>query len=142
MHNGHSQWGDWLSPLNVFQYSTFRSAGAAVTALLLCWWLGPRVIRWLQYLANQEYEDMAREGGGMSDGVSKKNVPTIGGKLLLELAFHRLSDVFGPGHGGGLDKSGSGACEDEGFGIPERATLKLWVVCLNPDRRSGARISW
>ena len=27
MHNGHSQWGDWLSPLNVFQYSTFRSAG-------------------------------------------------------------------------------------------------------------------
>ena len=83
MHNGHSQWGDWLSPLNVFQYSTFRSAGAAVTALLICWWLGPRVIRWLQYLANQEYEDMAREGGGISDGVSKKNVPTMGGLLIV-----------------------------------------------------------
>jgi phospho-N-acetylmuramoyl-pentapeptide-transferase len=83
MDNGHSQWGDWLSPLNVFQYSTFRSAGAAVTALLICWWLGTRVIRWLQYLANQEYEDMAREGGGMSDGVSKKNVPTMGGLLIV-----------------------------------------------------------
>ena len=55
--NGHGQWADLLSPLNVFQYSTFRSAGAAVTALFICWWLGPRVIRWLKYLARQEYED-------------------------------------------------------------------------------------
>jgi hypothetical protein len=30
---GYDQWADWLSPMNVFQYSSFRSAGAAVTAL-------------------------------------------------------------------------------------------------------------
>ena len=81
--NGHGQWADLLSPLNVFQYSTFRSAGAAVTALFICWWLGPRVIRWLKYLARQEYEDKARKQGGMSDGISKRNVPTMGGLLIV-----------------------------------------------------------
>jgi len=81
--NGHGQWADLLSPLNVFQYSTFRSAGAAVTALFICWWLGPRVIRWLKYFAPQQYEDKARERGGMSDGISKRNVPTMGGLLIV-----------------------------------------------------------
>jgi len=82
-HEGYGQWADLLSPLNVFQYSTFRSAGAAVTALFICWWLGPRVIRWLKYLARQEYEDKAREQGGMSDGISKRNVPIMGGLLIV-----------------------------------------------------------
>ncbi|MDG2213091.1 MAG: phospho-N-acetylmuramoyl-pentapeptide-transferase [Verrucomicrobiota bacterium] len=80
---GHDQWADWFSPMNVFQYSTFRSAGAAVTALFFCWWLGPRVIRWLYYLARQEYEDKARSQGGMNDGISKRNVPTMGGLLIV-----------------------------------------------------------
>ena len=80
---GHDQWADWFSPMNVFQYSTFRSAGAAVTALFFCWWLGPRVIRWLHYLARQEYEDKARTQGGMSDGISKRNIPTMGGLLIV-----------------------------------------------------------
>ena len=33
--NGYTAWADWLSFLRVFQYITFRTAGAAVTALLL-----------------------------------------------------------------------------------------------------------
>ena len=80
---GHEQWADWLSALNVFQYSTFRSAGAAVTALLLCWWLGPRVMRWLQYLAKQEYVDTAHQSDGISGGSNKQNVPTMGGLLIV-----------------------------------------------------------
>jgi len=80
---GHDQWADWFSPMNVFQYSTFRSAGAAVTALFFCWRLGPRVIRWLYCLARQEYEDKARSQGGMNDGISKRNVPTMGGLLIV-----------------------------------------------------------
>jgi len=80
---GYDQWADWFSPMNVFQYSTFRSAGAAVTALFFCWRLGPRVIRWLHYLARQEYEDKARSQGGMNDGISKRNVPTMGGLLIV-----------------------------------------------------------
>ena len=54
--NGHAQWADWLSGLRVFQYITFRGAGAAITALLICWWLGPRVIEWLKKIGiRQEY---------------------------------------------------------------------------------------
>ena len=82
--NEYGQWADWLSPLRVFQYITFRSAGAAVTALLLCWWFGPRVICWLKSIGvRQDYEDRAREGGDMSDGVTKRGVPTMGGLLII-----------------------------------------------------------
>ena len=84
MANGHAQWGDWLSPLRVFQYITFRGAGAAVTALLLCWLLGPMVIRWLKRIGvRQEYQDRARKDGKMTDGVSKHGVPTMGGLLIV-----------------------------------------------------------
>ncbi|MBC8325858.1 MAG: phospho-N-acetylmuramoyl-pentapeptide-transferase [Verrucomicrobia subdivision 3 bacterium] len=82
--NGHAQWGDWLSPLRVFQYITFRGAGAAVTALGLCWLLGPMVVRWLKRIGvRQEYEDRARADGKMTDGVSKRGVPTMGGLLIV-----------------------------------------------------------
>ena len=82
--HGHAEWADWLSPLRVFQYITFRGAGAAGTALFLCWWLGPRVIRWLQRIGvRQEYEDRAREEGDMTDGVTKRGVPTMGGLLIV-----------------------------------------------------------
>tara|TARA_B100001123_G_scaffold417533_1_gene520379 strand:- start:2774 stop:3952 length:1179 start_codon:yes stop_codon:yes gene_type:complete len=82
--NDYIQWADWLSPLRVFQYITFRSAGAAVTALLLCWWFGPRVIEWLKSVGvRQEYEDRAREEGKMTGGISKRGVPTMGGLLIV-----------------------------------------------------------
>ncbi|HRZ94841.1 MAG TPA: hypothetical protein P5022_18180, partial [Candidatus Paceibacterota bacterium] len=44
---GDSDWGERLSGLRVFRYITFRSAGAAVTALALSWWWGPRFLRTL-----------------------------------------------------------------------------------------------
>ena len=82
--NEYGQWADWLSPLRVFQYITFRSAGAAVTALLLCWWFGSRAICWLKSIGvRQEYEDRVREDGDMSDGVTKRGVPTMGGLLII-----------------------------------------------------------
>ena len=82
--NEYGQWADWLSPLRVFQYITFRSAGAAVTALLLCWWLGPHVIRWLKSIGvRQEYEDRVRENGNLSDNITKRGVPTMGGLLIV-----------------------------------------------------------
>ena len=82
--NEYIQWADLLSPLRVFQYITFRSAGAAVTALIVCWWLGPRVIEWLKSIGvRQQYEDRAREGGRMIGGISKRGVPTMGGLLIV-----------------------------------------------------------
>lgn len=76
---------DWLSPLRVFRYITFRSAGAAVTALLLSLWLGPKVIHWLKQLKfGQNYLDKAQEAGTTATQVfSKTGVPTMGGVLIV-----------------------------------------------------------
>ena len=78
-------WADYLSPLRVFRYITFRSAGAAVTALLLSLWLGPKVIVWLTQLRfGQLYTDKAEEGGALATRLlSKKGTPTMGGILIV-----------------------------------------------------------
>src|SRR5437773_5973608 len=82
-------WEQYVSPLRVFRYITFRSAGAAVTALLLSWWLGPRVIAWLKQLKfGQEYKDAAEEKGGLKMRLLEKTgTPTMGG-LLIVLALN------------------------------------------------------
>jgi len=80
-----TEWADRLSALRLFRYITFRSAGAALTALVLSWWLGPRVIAWLKQLKfGQEYADKAEAGGGMAARIlSKKGTPTMGGILIV-----------------------------------------------------------
>src|SRR5579862_8481778 len=86
-------WAERLSALRLFKYITFRSAGAAVTALLISWWLGPKVIRWLKQLKfGQEYSDKAESAGGIAARLlSKKGTPTMGGILIvLALNFTTL----------------------------------------------------
>lgn len=80
-----TEWSDTLSFLRVFRYITFRSAGAAVTALALSWWLGPKVIVWLKQLKfGQNYADKAEEAGGMVARVlNKRGTPTMGGVLII-----------------------------------------------------------
>jgi phospho-N-acetylmuramoyl-pentapeptide-transferase len=80
-----TRWAETLSPLRVFRYITFRTAGAAITALLLSLWLGPLVIRWLKQLKfGQEYQDKAEEGGDLKARLlSKKGTPTMGGILII-----------------------------------------------------------
>lgn len=75
----------YVSPLRLFRYITFRTAGAAVTALLLSLWLGPRVIDWLKRLKfGQNYADKAESGGDLKARVlSKRGVPTMGGILIV-----------------------------------------------------------
>jgi phospho-N-acetylmuramoyl-pentapeptide-transferase len=78
-------WEEAFSPLRLLRYITFRSAAAAVTALILSWWLGPRVIAWLKQLKfGQDYADKAESAGGMAARVlSKKGTPTMGGILIV-----------------------------------------------------------
>lgn len=86
-------WADRLSGLRLFRYITFRCAGAAVTALVLSWWLGPKVILWLKQLKfGQEYTDKAEAGGNLvARLLSKKGTPTMGGILIvLTLNFSTL----------------------------------------------------
>ena len=80
-----TDWADRLSALRLFRYITFRSAGAAVTALVLSWWLGPKVIAWLKQLKfGQEYADKAEAEGGIAARLlSKKGTPTMGGILIV-----------------------------------------------------------
>ncbi len=79
-----SDWESRLSFLRLFRYITVRSAGAAITSLVLCWWLGPKVIRWLKELKfGQEYADKAEEAGLSALRVNKKGTPTMGGILIV-----------------------------------------------------------
>ncbi|HOX58284.1 MAG TPA: phospho-N-acetylmuramoyl-pentapeptide-transferase [Candidatus Paceibacterota bacterium] len=80
-----TEWADQLSGFRLFRYITFRSAGAALTALVLSWWLGPRVIAWLKQLKfGQEYADKAEAGGSLATRLlSKKGTPTMGGILIV-----------------------------------------------------------
>jgi len=75
----------FASPLRLFRYITFRSAGAAVTALLLSWWLYPPFILWLKQLKfGQDYEDRAEGSGGLQARIrSKEGTPTMGGLLIV-----------------------------------------------------------
>jgi len=78
-------WEGLLSPLRLFRYITVRTAGAAITALLLSWWLGPKIIAWLKALKfGQDYADKAEEAGGLGSRVlSKKGTPSMGGVMIV-----------------------------------------------------------
>ncbi len=65
--------------LNVFKYITFRTFGAAITAVLLCMALGPSFIRFLQ---SKQMGQQVRDDGPKSH-LSKKGTPTMGGGLIL-----------------------------------------------------------
>jgi phospho-N-acetylmuramoyl-pentapeptide-transferase len=78
-----SQWQDVFSPLRVFQYTTFRAAFAALTALLICVLTGPWIIRKLTELKfNQPIrgEEDLRELAAIH---GKKSCPTMGGILII-----------------------------------------------------------
>ena len=72
-------WAERLSALRLFRYITVRSAGAALTALVVSLLLGPRVITWLRQLRfGQEYSDKAESAGEMKARLlSKKGTPTM-----------------------------------------------------------------
>lgn len=77
----------WLTQLlqgqyhafRVFQYLTFRSILAALTALMVGLFFGPLTIRWLQGL---QIRQMVREDGPKTH-LSKAGTPTMGGVLIL-----------------------------------------------------------
>lgn len=78
-------WAEHLSALRLFHYITVRSAGAALTSLVLSWWLGARTIAWLKRLKfGQDYTDKAESSGSLAARLlSKKGTPTMGGILIV-----------------------------------------------------------
>jgi phospho-N-acetylmuramoyl-pentapeptide-transferase len=70
---------EYFSFLRLFQYISFRSAYAALTALLLVLVFGGIVIRWLQSL---RFREEIRELGPQSHK-AKAGTPTMGGILII-----------------------------------------------------------
>ena len=68
-----------ISGFNVFRYITFRTIYASLTAFLICFFLGPWVIRKLTALQVGQY---IREDGP-STHLQKAGTPTMGGTLIL-----------------------------------------------------------
>jgi phospho-N-acetylmuramoyl-pentapeptide-transferase len=68
-----------FSSFNVFRYITFRTIYAAITALVICFILGPWLIRKLQSL---KIGQPIREDGPDSH-LAKEGTPTMGGLLII-----------------------------------------------------------
>jgi phospho-N-acetylmuramoyl-pentapeptide-transferase len=66
---------------NLFNYLTFRTGGAVLTSLLICFLSGPAIIRWLK--SKQKKGQPIREDGPQSHIVAKAGTPTMGGFMIL-----------------------------------------------------------
>ena len=70
---------NWISALNIFQYTTFRAVMAALTALAFSLLLGPWTIRKLTALKVGQ----AVRSDGPQTHLVKNGTPTMGGSLIL-----------------------------------------------------------
>ncbi len=88
----HNFW----SGFNVFRYITFRTICAALTAMFLAFFLGPKVIAWLREL---QIGQVVRGDGPESHQV-KSGTPTMGGVLIIfsvlvaTLLWADLTDIY------------------------------------------------
>ncbi len=86
----------FVKALNVFQYVTFRTAYATVTALFISLIFGGRVINWLR---NMNVGQQIREEGPQAHQ-AKRGTPTMGGVLIIgsvlisTLLWARLSSLY------------------------------------------------
>jgi phospho-N-acetylmuramoyl-pentapeptide-transferase len=85
-----------VKALNVFQYVTFRTAYASITALLISLFFGGKVI---QALKNWNVGQQIREEGPQAH-MAKRGTPTMGGVLIIgsvvisTLLWARLSSLY------------------------------------------------
>lgn len=94
----HFKEKDWflIKALNVFQYVTFRTAYASITALLLSLLFGGRLIRALKgWNIGQQIREEGPQGH-----MAKRGTPTMGGVLIVgsvvisTLFWSKLSSVY------------------------------------------------
>jgi len=82
---------------NLFRYITFRTGGALITALMICFVFGPRIIRWLK--SKQAHGQPIRNDGPETHAV-KAGTPTMGGVMILlavgisTLLWADLSNIY------------------------------------------------
>jgi phospho-N-acetylmuramoyl-pentapeptide-transferase len=69
----------YFTPFNVFMYLTFRGAYAALTTLLICFMLGPRIIEMLRRLKVGQ----SVRPDGPETHLRKSGTPTMGGVFII-----------------------------------------------------------
>ncbi len=70
---------EWISPLNVFRYITFRAAVSIMTAMLITFLFGPSVVERLRRLSVTQ--QIREDGPGTH--AAKSGTPTMGGILII-----------------------------------------------------------
>jgi len=80
MLNLLAPYGDQFLLFNLFRYITVRSGGAFLTALVISFVMGPRVIAWLKF---KQGEGQPIRTDGPESHLKKKGTPTMGGFLIL-----------------------------------------------------------
>ncbi len=65
---------------NLFRYLTFRTGGAIMTALIICFVIAPPMIRWLK---KKQKEGQPIRDDGPETHFKKAGTPTMGGLLIL-----------------------------------------------------------
>ncbi len=65
---------------NLFRYLTFRTGAAIMTALVICFILGPGMIRWLK---SKQAEGQPIRADGPETHFKKAGTPTMGGLMIL-----------------------------------------------------------
>jgi len=71
---------DSFSVFNLFQYITFRTAAAIMTALIISFSIGPFFIRWLK---KKQKEGQPIRSDGPETHFAKAGTPTMGGLMIL-----------------------------------------------------------
>ena len=71
---------DEFQVFNLFRYITFRTGGAIMTALIISFVIGPRVIAWLK---SKQGEGQPIRTDGPETHLKKKGTPTMGGVMIL-----------------------------------------------------------
>ena len=81
---------------NLIHYISFRAAGAAITALIFCFLIGPRIIR---TLVKHNYSETIRTNGPGSHLI-KEGTPTMGGIIIIlsiilpTILWAKLDNIF------------------------------------------------
>ena len=126
-----------LKALNVFQYQTFRTAYAAITALALSLIFGPLVIR---KLTEFKFGQEIREEGPASHQ-AKRGAPTMGGVMIIGSVFISTllwADLKSPGVWVAL--SGMVGCGAIGFADDYLKFIKARSKGLSPTQKFSAQI--
>lgn len=82
---------------NLFRYITFRTGGALLTALMICFVFGPKIIRWLK---SKQTNGQPIRTDGPETHLSKAGTPTMGGVMILlavgvsTLLWADLSNIY------------------------------------------------